>query len=124
MCQRSSSPATPRLSSCLIKSVLRLKQVTGIDIQDEVWCRLVTLHMQHDMQRHQRILHACEQAGHVLRGQKAKEAAGGVAPMQIGAVKGNSNGKVMQAEKQRDDAKKLAEKNKDKHCFYLQKTPA
>ena len=59
---------------------------------------------------------------------RALEAAGGVAPMQIGAVKGNGNtgkdvkgkgkGEVMQAE--RDDVAELAEKNEDKQCFDCQ----
>ena len=48
------------------KQCLRLKQVSGIDIQDEVKCGLATLHMQHDM-----ILdYAREQAGDVLQGQR------------------------------------------------------
>ena len=40
------------------KERLRLKQVTGIDIEDEVKCGLVTLHMQDDMLRHHLIMHA------------------------------------------------------------------
>ena len=34
------------------------------------------------------------------------------------AVKGKGTGEPMQAEKERDHAKKLAERNTDKHGFY------
>ena len=40
------------------KECHRLKQVTGIEIQDEVKCALVTLHMQHEMLRQHLIMHA------------------------------------------------------------------
>ena len=46
------------------RECLRLKQVSGIDIQDEVKCVLATLQMQDDM----KLDHAREQAGDVLQG--------------------------------------------------------
>ena len=36
-------------------------------------------------------------------------------------VKGKGKGVLMQAEKERDDAKKLAQKNKDKQCFHCRR---
>ena len=45
---------------------------------------------------------------------QVREAARGAAPMQIGEAKGT--GELVQAEKEKDDAKKLAEKNTDKQC--------
>ena len=89
------------------------------------------------MQRHHLIMHASRlvtlsKIGEAVQNiARASEAAGGVAPMQIGTVKGKGNegedvkGKcrreLVRAEKEKDDAKKLAAKNKDKQCFYCQK---
>ena len=60
----------------------------------------------------------------------AREAGGGAAPMHIGAVKGKGKkgtdvtgkgrGDLMQAEKERDDAKNLAEKSNDRHSERLE----
>ena len=66
------------------KECLWLKQVTGIDIQDEVKCRLLTLHLHDEMLRHHLILHASK----LDTFSKVTAAAGGVAPMHVGAVKG------------------------------------
>ena len=102
-----------------------LKQVTGIDSQDEVKCGLVTLHMQDEMLRHHLIMHASKLDTFC----KVREEVQVV--MQIGTVKGKGKkegtdvkgkggGELVQAEKKKDDAKKLAEKKKEKRCFYCQ----
>ena len=81
--------------------------------------------------------HARKQAGVALEGQRggARTSPGPgrlqtVWPMHTGPVrgkgkegqdvKGTSKGDLMQAEKEKVDAKKLAEKNKDKQCFNCQ----
>ena len=93
------------------------------------------LHMQDEMLRHHLIMHLSRLDTFTKVREEvqdtAREAAGGVALMQIGAVKGKYNkgkdvkgrgrGELMQAEKENDDAKKLAEKHKDKHCICYQK---
>ena len=66
------------------KECLRLKQVTGIDIQDDVKCGLLTLHLHDEMLRHHLILHSSR----LDTFSKVTAAAGGVAPMHVGAVKG------------------------------------
>ena len=91
--------------------------------------------MQDDVLRHHLIVHASRlDTFSKIRGEvrdiaSAREAEGGVASMQSGAVKGKDvkgkgKGELMEAEKERDDAKKLAEKNKDKPYFYCQKERA
>ena len=74
------------------KECLRREHVTNIDMQDEVKCGLVTLHMQDDMLRHQSImpvsrLDTLSKVSEEVQGiARVREAAGGVAPVQIGAV--------------------------------------
>ena len=74
------------------KQFRRFTQLTGIEIQDEIQCGLETLHMQDDMLRHHLIIHAngldaCSKVREEVQ-DRAREAAGGVAPMQTGAVNG------------------------------------
>ena len=110
----------------------------GIDIQDEVKCGLVTLHVQEDMSRHHLIMHVSrldtfckirEEMRGVAGASETPQAVKGLMLVQIGAAKGEGckkgkkstdvqdkgKGELLQAEKERDDAKKLAEKKKDKH---------
>ena len=83
--------------------------------------------MQDEMLRHHLIMHASmldmfskvrEEVQDIAT---ARDAAGGVVPVQTGAVKGEGQGRqrqkgeLMQAEKESDDAEKQAEKNKDTH---------
>ena len=87
------------------KESLRLKQVTGIDIQD----------MKDDMLRHHLIMHAREQAGHVLQGQRGagrRQSQRGCRRCSVHTDRcsedqGNwsEEGELMQADKERDDAK-------------------
>ena len=67
-CWLSSSPPTPRLLSCSTQ-FLRLQQVAGRDILDEVKCGRVTLHMQDDTFRYH-LVQPRERAGHVLQGRR------------------------------------------------------
>ena len=70
------------------KECPRLMQVTGIDIQDEVKCGLVTLHMQDDALRHHIVMYASgldtifKDRKEVQDIARAREAKGGVAPVQ------------------------------------------
>ena len=99
------------------KECLGLKQVTGIDSQDEVKCGLVTLHMQDEMLRHHFIMHGsmldtfCK-----VRGGDADRHS----ERQGRRARTSSGGELVQAEKKKDGAKKLAEKKKEKRCFYCQ----
>ena len=64
------------------KECLRLTRVAGIDIQDEVKCGLVTLHIQDEMLRHHRVMHASRLDMFSKAKEEAEDIAraGGVAP--------------------------------------------
>ena len=74
----------------LDKERLRLRQATIIDIQDEVKCGLVMLHMRDDMLRRHLIMHVTrldtffEVREEVQDIARSREAAGSVAPMKRG----------------------------------------
>ena len=77
---------------------------------------------------------ACEQVGQGERGvqyiARARQAAGGVMPMQLGVAKGKGGkkgkdlkgkGELLKVEKEKEDAKKWPAKNKDKTYFCRQR---
>ena len=103
------------------KECLGLTQATGIDIQDEAKCGLATLRMQDAMLRQHLIMHASrldtfsklrEEVQDIAR---ARGAAGGVAPMQVGAVQGKK-GKDVKGKGELMQAKMLAFQENDVSC--------
>lgn len=124
---------------------LRLMQVAGIDIQDEVNCGLGIVHAgRYDETA---CFCACEQVGLVCKKKvreevediaRAREAVDGVAPIQLDALhparctahKGGKNDKdsegkggknFAQYERQNDEAKTKAERSRDKTSFCCQR---